>query len=108
MPPKNSKRHVDKLLRKTLTQRVVPHHTTTTRHRFAASGQTTKEVPRKRDLNAEKKVVVEPLLDAPIEETAVGVEPDGMEDPADKVHDPSKLAEEHTQVSHRLYLLFGA
>ena len=97
---KKSKRYVDKLLEHSFKQHsAAAKHSTNTRHRLTASGQVTQEVPRVRRLKVEKHVEVEPLLDAPEEEGAAGVDDDGMEDPANQEHDPEKLSEEHTQVS---------
>jgi hypothetical protein len=103
MPPKstsNKKRYMQKLVARSMSQRVSASHSTTTRHHITAFGQSTKEVPRLGMPKPTREVCMEPTLDAPQEENAVGVKgDDGMEDPASKVHDPEILTEEQTQVS---------
>jgi hypothetical protein len=106
MPPKdknNRKRYIKKLVARTLTQRTSSSQATTTRHHITVSGQTTTEVPRLSIPRPIKEVSIEPILDAPQEENTAGVKGDGMENPADNVHDPETLTEEQTQVSRSLY-----
>jgi ribosomal protein L32 len=106
MPPKdknNQKRYIKKLVARTLTQRTSSSQSTTTRHHITASGRTTTEVPRLSIPKPVKEVCIEPILDAPQDENAVDVNGDGMENPADKVHDPEVLTEEQTQVSGYLF-----
>jgi hypothetical protein len=98
MPPKRDKRYTEKLIDQCITQRIAPSRLTTTRQRVSVSSKSTKEVTRQRYSNPERQINVEPLLDSPANETAVGVEEDGMEDPANKVYEPLELSKEHTQV----------
>jgi hypothetical protein len=99
MPPRRDRRYLAKLLGRSLTQRTLSSSSTTTRHHLTASGTTTQEVPRQRTLKPRKEVTIEPLLDAPQEEEAIGVSADGTEDPVNTVHDPEVLEEDQTQVS---------
>jgi hypothetical protein len=98
MPPRRDKRYYAKILKQSLTQRMLSSSSTTTRHRVTITGTMTQEVPR-HSLRPQKQVVVEPLLDTPQEEEAVGVSADGTEDPANAIHDPKFLEEDQTQVS---------
>jgi hypothetical protein len=102
MPPtikSNTKRYMQKLVARSTSQRVSASHSTSTRHHITAFGQSTKVVPRLGTPKNTKEVWIEPTLDAPQDEDAVGVKSDGMEDPASKVRDPEDLTEEQTQVS---------
>jgi hypothetical protein len=99
MPPRKDKRYFAKLLQQGLTQHTASSSSTTTRHHVTASGKTTREVPRKRTSNLSKQIIIEPLLDAPQDEEALGVTGDGTDDPVNGVHDPERLKEEQTQVS---------
>jgi hypothetical protein len=98
--PRRDKRYIAKLLSHSLSQHTSASFSTTTRRHFTTSGQSTKEVDRQSRPKPVKEVLVEPLLDAPLEEEAVGtVGKDGMEDPFTQVHDPDELTEEQTQAS---------
>jgi hypothetical protein len=103
--PRKGKRYVAKLLNYSLSQRTSSNPSTTTRRHITTSGVSEKEVPRQPRSKPTKEVVVEPLLDAPLEEEAVGVGKDGLEDPVNQVHDPEKLSDEQTQVSTQILSL---
>jgi hypothetical protein len=98
-PPRKDKKYIAKLLNHSLRQHTSTSSTTTTRRHITAAGVSKKEVPRPPRSKPIKDVIVEPLLDAPQEEEADGVGKDGLEAPADDIHDPEKLSEEQTQVS---------
>jgi hypothetical protein len=96
--PRRDKRYIAKLLNYSLSQHTSPSASTTTRRHITLTGESRKDVCREPRSKPIKDVVIEPLLDAPQEEEAVGVGKDGLEDPFNQVHDPETLSEEQTQV----------
>jgi hypothetical protein len=98
-PPKKDKRYIAKLLKYSLSRHTGSSSSTTTRRHVTLSTQSKKEVRHQESSKPTRDVIVEPLLDAPLEEDVVGIGKDGLEDPINEVHDLEKLSEEQTQVS---------